>query len=167
MMESTTPALSGGSVPLGGGGFVLCSFPEICLAIPQCDVVCIEHGTEFSVPEAIESAIVWFDSSRGPWPVCALDSQLRPRPAMRASGSFLVFLNAHPVPVGLRCESVRVVRSGSELDVHRLPAVMQASGSGIVRGVARIDRSRLAMVLSEKKLSGYLTECVAHERSRE
>jgi hypothetical protein len=158
---------TGGSVPRAGGGLVLCSFPEICLAVPQTDVACIEHGSEFSVPVTIDSAIVWFESSHGPWPVCALDSQLRPRAALQASGSFLVFLNAHPVPVGLRCESVRVVRSGLELDVHRLPAIMQANSGGLVRGIARIDRYHLAMILAENKLSRYLTECVAHERSRE
>jgi hypothetical protein len=161
--SDTTLVPLGGSVTLRGGGFVLCSFPEICLAVPQTDVACIEHGTEFSVPEALESVIAWFASSRGLWPVCALDSQLRPRPALHASGSFLVFLNADPMPVGLRCESVRIVRSTLELDVHRLPAVMQETSSGLVRGVARIDRYHLAMILGESKLSRYLTQYVALE----
>jgi hypothetical protein len=166
-VANTALASSGRNSTVGRGSFVLCSFPEICLAVPQSDVNSIEHGTEFSVPEAIESAIAWFDSPRGMWPVCALDSQLLPRPALHASGSFLVFLNAHPIPVGLRCESVRVLRSGLELDTHQLPAVMQASGPGIVRGIARIDRYHLAMVVDENKLAAYLTQYVAQEGSLE
>lgn len=168
-MSATNIALepSGGSAAGVREDFVLCSLPEICLAVPRTDVAHIEHGTEFSVREVTESAIAWFDSARGSWPVCALDAQLRPCPAWQASGSFLVFLNAHPTPLGLRCESVRILRSGSDFDVHRLPAVMQVSGGGIVLGVARIDRSHLAIVIGESKLSPYLAKFLAREASRE
>lgn len=165
MTPTTRLAPSGGSTPHGAGGFVLCSFPEICLAVPQSEVASIEHGT--AVAEARDSAVAWFESARGPWPVCALDSQLRPRPASQGEDSFLVFLDADPIPVGLRCESVRVVRSGFELNVHTVPAVMRASGSEIIQGVVRVDRSHLVLVLGKNRLSAYLTHCVAHERCRE
>src|SRR5215831_5547166 len=112
MKRAVIPAsllLGSSSETAGGAGFVVCALTDLLLVIPQVDVVAIEHGTEFSAPEVGESTISWFDGVHGKWPVCALDSDLRPCPTLHASGSFLLFVKSAPVPVGLRCEYVRIV----------------------------------------------------------
>jgi hypothetical protein len=153
-----------GPLGLNPHGCVLFALDELWLVVPQVDVVGIEHGSEFSAPDAVQSRIAWFETSRGYLPVCVLDSSLQPCDTLHASGSYLVFVRSYPVPIGLRCQSVRIVGARSALEVHPLPAVMQG---GVVSGVARIDRSHLAFVLGEGKLPTYLADLLAREESRE
>jgi len=152
---------------LDGAGYVVCALEELWLVAPQADVVAIEHGSEFSAPDSEFSApdgagsrIAWFHSPRGTLPVCVLDSSLQPSDALHASGSHLVIVRSHPVPVALRCQSVRIVRTRSELEVHPLPAIMQG---GPVSAVARIDRCHLALVFDKGELPAYLADLVARE----
>jgi hypothetical protein len=148
---------------VAGEALVLCELHALTLAIPQSDVVSIEHRAELSPAAADESAIGWFDTTSGLWPAYAIDAQLQPLSAARASGSFLVFVFAQPRPMGLLCESVRIVRRRAEIDVQPLPAVMQRDG-GVVRGISRMDKARVALVFGEGGVARHLTRIAGGEK---
>lgn len=137
-------------------GFVLGELGNLSIAIPRTDVVSIEHGSELSAALPGEPEVGWFSSAHGPWPVYALDAELRPT-FTRVAGSFLVFLRSEPFPVGLLCERVRVLRARSELTVQSLPAVIN-DDSGPICGVARIEKARLVWVLREGQLAMHLAQ---------
>jgi hypothetical protein len=142
------------SAPAAAEGFVLGDLAGLSIAIPRADVLTIEHGGELSAALPGEPEVGWFSSAHGPWPVYALDADMRPI-ASRVSGSFLMFLRAQPFPVGLLCERVRILRARSELTVQSLPAVMK-DDSGVICGLARIDTARLVWVLREGQLAMHL-----------
>lgn len=143
-------------------GFVLCEFAGISVAVPQADIVTIEHGSELSAPLPGENALGWFASTQGPWPAYALDAQLDGLSALPPSSSFLVFVKSQPWPVGLMCESVRIVRARTELQVQPLPAIMRANSRGVC-GIARLDERHLALVLAEGGLAAHLGSQVERE----
>jgi hypothetical protein len=147
--------------PTAPEGFVLGELASLSIAIPQADVLSIEHGGELSAALPGEPEAGWFSSAQGPWPVYALDADMRPT-APRVPGSFLVFLRSQPVPIGLLCERVRILRARSELSVQSLPPIMK-DDSGMIRGMARIDKAQLAWVLREGQLAMHL----AHRSERE
>lgn len=136
------------------GGYVVCGFAGLTLAIPHADVAAIEHAAELGAPLPGEAAVGWFNSAQGPWPAFALDERMQllnhapPR-------SFLAFLHAQPAPLGVLCETVRIARSHAELPVEPLPAIM-ACGERRFRGVARLDASHLALVLFEGALAAHI-----------
>lgn len=142
--------------PAVAEGFVLGELADLSIAIPRADVLSIEHGGELSAALPGEPEAAWFSSAQGPWPVYALDADLRPI-ANRVPGSFLVFLRAQPFPVGLLCERVRILRARSELAVQPLPAVMKDE-SGVICGMARIDKARLVWVVREGQLAMHLAQ---------
>jgi hypothetical protein len=144
-------------------GFVLCEFAGISVAVPQADIVTIEHGSDLSAPLPGENAIGWFASAQGPWPAYALDAQLDRLSTPSASSSFLVFVKSQPWPAGLMCDSVRIVRARTELQVQPLPAIMRANASTPVCGIARLDERHLALVLAEGGLAAHLGAQIERE----
>lgn len=143
-------------------GFVLCEFAGISVAVPQADIVTIEHGSDLSAPLPGESAVGWFASARGPWPAYALDAQLDRLSTPPSSSSFLVFVKSQPWPAGLMCDSVRIVRARTELQVQPLPAIMRDNASNVC-GIARLDEQHLALVLAEGGLAAQLGAQIERE----
>ena len=138
-------------------GFVLCDFDGITLAIPQTDVVTIEQGSELSAALPGESSLGWFASSQGPWPAYALNRDLRLVESMPALRSFLLFVEGEPWPLGLLCESVRIVRGRESLTTLPLPTVMQER-EGLIESVARMEKGKIAFVCRRGGIAAYLAQ---------
>jgi len=143
-------------------GFVLCEFDGVTIAVPQSDLVTIEHGNELSAPLPGEPVIGWFNSPQGPWPVHALDQRLRALTEQPATGAYLVFVRSQPWPSGLLCERVRIVRASSELTIQPLPAVLRDPASPI-GGIARLDKRTVAWILDEGRLAAHLAAVTSND----
>ena len=145
------------AVPAPGGGFVVCDFDSIVVAIPQSDVVAIEHGGELAASLPGESALGWYACAHGPWPVYALNAALRLTQNLSSPRSFVVFLKSDPWPRGLLVSSVRIVGKKSDLPLQPLPQPLQAYSPGI-NGVARMENKRILYAFNPAALVGLLTD---------
>jgi hypothetical protein len=138
-------------------GYVVCDFESMSVAIPQADVVAIEHGGELGASLPGESAFGWFSCPHGPWPVYALDGALRLAQQVSTPRSFVVFLKANPWPRGLLVSAVRIVGKPSDLSLQALPQPLRDYSPGIT-GVARVERSRLLYAFDTGALAALLID---------
>jgi hypothetical protein len=125
-------------------GLLLAEFAGVTLAFPQSDIVAIQHSTELQ-PAALTDCISgWFPGAHELWPVLSLDGAFQIAREVEAPRSFVVLLKAHPTPIGLSCESVRVLSTKAALPSQPLPP---AFGTELgIEAVARITREQLAFV---------------------
>jgi hypothetical protein len=136
-------------------GYVLCEFDGLTVAIEQSDVLSIEHGSELRARLPGEPALGWFEGAQGPWPVYGLNANLELIQVAPHDRSFLAFLKTDDAPLGLLCESVRIVARRSDLNASALPTAMQG-GLGPVRAVSRIDTHRLALITGERAIAQHI-----------
>jgi hypothetical protein len=144
------------ATPADANGFVLCEFAGTTLAVPQTDVVTIEQGSELSAALPGEAALGWFASAQGPWPAYALDRELRLHTQLPDARTFLLFVRNEPWPLGLLCESVRIVRTREALSTLPLPNVMRDE-SGLIESVARLAKGQLALICRSGGLADFLS----------
>jgi hypothetical protein len=145
------------ATPANTNGFVLCEFEGMTLAVPQTDIVTIEQGSELSAALPGEAALGWFASAQGPWPAYALDRELRLHTQLPSQRTFLLFVRNQPWPLGLLCESVRIVRTRESLAALPVPSVMQDE-SGLIESVARLAKGQLALICRSGGLATFLSK---------
>jgi hypothetical protein len=143
------------ATPPSQEGYVLCAFENLMLAIPRADVVTIEQGTELAAALPGEAALGWFASSQGPWPAYALNRELQLHVEPTGSRTFLVFVRSDPWPLGILCDSVRILGARETLSPLALPALMQ-DAEGMISGVARIAKGSLVLICRAGGLAAHL-----------
>jgi hypothetical protein len=141
--------------PPAPSGYLVCECDRLTIAIPQADVVTIEHAGELAAPLPGEAVVGWFACNQGPWPVFALDSRLALTQAPQTQRSFLVFLKSQPWPLGLLMNTVKVIGKASDLPLRPLPQPFANFALGI-DGVARLSAERLVFGFGESKLPALL-----------
>ncbi len=141
-------------------GYVLCEFEGLALAIPQTDVVAIEHCNELTAPLPGENVIGWFASSHGPWPVYALDRGLGITAQLAVERSFIVFLKADAWPLGILAQSVRIIGNPAELATKNIPGPLAKYANGI-KGIARVSAKQLAYIFEAQTVVALLSQLTA------
>lgn len=136
-------------------GYVFCEFEGVTLAIPQSDVITIEQGSELSAALPGETALGWFASADGPWPAYALNRDLKLHSTLPDARTFLVFVRSQPLPLGLLCESIRIVRDN--FSAAPLPDVMRER-NGFVQHVVRLARGQLALICESGGIAEHLAD---------
>jgi hypothetical protein len=135
-------------------GLLLAEFAGLTLAIPQNDVVAIQHSTELQPAAFTDCISGWFNGAHEQWPVLTLDGALQNTREIDTPRSFVVLLKAHPTPIGLLCESVRVLSTKAALPSQPLPSAFGAELG--IEAVARITREQLAFVFGSGRAATLL-----------
>ena len=146
-------------------GYVLCEFGAIAFAVPQRDVLTIEQTGELAAAMPGERAMGWFESAQGPWPAYALNDDLQPIRDFTGARGFIVFVRATSGPIGLLCETVRIIGNRDDMRSQELPSPLD-SVSNALQGVSRLSNTRLAYVLADDAAGVFLTELTHPEGLR-
>jgi chemotaxis signal transduction protein len=136
-------------------GIVLCEFDGLTVAVPQEDVLTIEHGSQLAAPLSGEKVMGWFESDRGPWPVYALTRRLELLEEAGLQRAFLVFLKTELAPIGILCESVRIVGKSEELKTRPLPEPLRRHAP-LGTGIAPLPNGRIALAFGAGVFCAYL-----------
>jgi hypothetical protein len=151
--------------PPSATGWALCEFSSLAFLLPQQDLAGIEQAHELTVALPGETAMGWFASPQGPWPVYAINQQLQSF-HIGAKGNFIVFVHAAPQPIGLLCESIRIIGQQQALKTLPVPAPLcHSSLFASVTAIARLSSQRLAYVVECGQTESFMSQLIQNSRS--